>query len=194
MKVISAQFVKSIRGTDPILKSPGIKIALVGRSNVGKSSLINSISGRKSLAFSSSKPGKTREMNFYQINNNFYLIDLPGYGYAKVRAKLQEKLGKLLVWFLTNKEDRPDGVVLVVDSKTGLSELDTEMIKLLKDEEYQFVVVANKIDRANQKEVSRIEKQLTEEGVIYFKHSSKKVDNNSQLLDDILYNLVNERV
>lgn len=194
MKIDSAKFVKSIRGTDPILEDKIPKIAFVGRSNVGKSSFINSICQRKSLAFSSSKPGKTREMNFYLINNSFYLIDLPGYGYAKVRAKLQEKLGKLLIWYLTEQEFKPEGVIMIVDSKTGLSEHDREMISLLKEYKYHFVVVANKVDRATQAEIAKIKKELSESEVEYYLYSSKEVDNKSNFSDQVLYNLVSERI
>ena len=91
MKVTSAEFVKGIRGTDEITTADRPQVAFVGRSNVGKSSLINALTGNKGLARASDKPGKTSEINYFDINKKFYLVDLPGYGFATGSIKDREK-------------------------------------------------------------------------------------------------------
>jgi GTP-binding protein len=185
MKIISAKFVKGISGTDPILLEKKQKIAIVGRSNVGKSSLINSLVNRKGLAQSSSTPGKTQKLNFYLINDNYYFIDLPGYGFASVKPKAREKLGKLLVWFLTEESHKPEAVILVVDSNTGFSNLDLAMVDLLNEYKYNFFVVLNKSDKLNQKEKSKILKEAEERGVTYLLYSSKDNKMRDELLNKI---------
>lgn len=146
-QVKTAVFVKGVIGTDPILKTGFPQVAFVGRSNVGKSSLINSLTNRKRLAQSSSQPGKTRQINFYLINDDLYLTDLPGYGFAKIKEKGREKLRKLILWYLGSGEARPKVVVHIVDALVGATEFDTEMIEVLRAERYPVIVVANKIDR-----------------------------------------------
>ena len=116
MNITSASFVTGIIGTDPILKEKHPQIAFVGRSNVGKSSVINSLVMRKDLVKSSSMPGKTREINFFLINKAFYFVDLPGYGFARMGAKGAEKIRKLILWYLGSGEARVKLVVLIIDS------------------------------------------------------------------------------
>jgi GTP-binding protein len=96
MEIKKADFVKSIRGTDKYLEDDFLQLAFYGRSNVGKSSSINAILNRKKLVKSSSTPGKTKELNLFEINEKFYIIDTPGYGYAKISEKEREKLRKLI--------------------------------------------------------------------------------------------------
>ena len=91
MNITSAEFVKGIRGTDEILTDGVPNIAFIGRSNVGKSSILNSLTGKKALARVGEKPGKTTEINFFLINRTHYFVDLPGYGYATGGAKEREK-------------------------------------------------------------------------------------------------------
>ncbi|OHA84690.1 MAG: ribosome biogenesis GTP-binding protein YsxC [Candidatus Yonathbacteria bacterium RIFOXYC1_FULL_52_10] len=149
LQIKTAEFAKGIIGTDPILKAPFPQVAFVGRSNVGKSSLINSFTGRKKLAQSSSQPGKTRQINFFLINDAFYLTDLPGYGFAKIKEKGREKLRKLILWYLGSGEARPKAVVHIVDASVGATEFDLEMIALLRAERYPVVIVANKADKVS---------------------------------------------
>lgn len=185
MKIISAKFVKGIAGTDPILLEKKQKIAFVGRSNVGKSSLINSIVGRKGLAQSSSTPGKTQRLNFYLVNDSYYLIDLPGYGFASVKPKAREKLGKLLVWFLTEESHKPEAVVLAVDAKTGFSNLDLAMLDLLNDYNYNYFVVLNKSDKLNQKEKGKILKDAHGLGINHLLYSTKDNKMRDELVNKI---------
>jgi GTP-binding protein len=146
-------------------------VAFVGRSNVGKSSVINSLVMRKDLVKSSSMPGKTREINFFFINKKFYFVDLPGYGFARMGAKGAEKIRKLILWYLGSGEARIRLVVLIVDSVVKPMDHDREMADILRAENIPFVVVANKIDRLNQTEkahsLKAIESSLGAEVVPY---------------------------
>jgi GTP-binding protein len=147
MKITSAQFIKSIRGTDPITQDGIPQIAFVGRSNVGKSSLINALVGKKDLVKVGDKPGKTKEVNFFLVNHKYYLVDLPGYGFAAADPKEREKLKKLIAWYLVSSEIRPHLVVLVIDAKVGLTAFDEQMISVLIGEKHPYIVAVNKADK-----------------------------------------------
>ena len=114
MKIISSELEQIAAIISQYPKSDLKEIAFAGRSNVGKSSFINAVINRKNLARTSSKPGKTRTVNFYKINNEFRLVDLPGYGYAQVSKSEKEKWGKIIETYLTNRGNLCD-VILVVD-------------------------------------------------------------------------------
>lgn len=186
MNITSATFVKGILGTDPILKEKHPQVAFVGRSNVGKSSVINSLVMRKDLVKSSSMPGKTREINFFFINKKCYFVDLPGYGFARMGAKGAEKIRKLILWYLGSGEARVHLVVLIVDSVVKPMPYDKEMTDILRAENIPFVVVANKIDRLNQTESSHnlkaIESQL---GAEVFPYSARTHYGREKLLETI---------
>lgn len=186
MNITSATFVKGILGTDLILKEKYPHVAFVGRSNVGKSSVINSLVMRKDLVKSSSMPGKTREINFFFINKKFYFVDLPGYGFARMGAKGAEKIRKLILWYLGSGEARVHLVVLIVDSVVKPMPYDKEMTDILRAENIPFVVVANKIDRLNQTERSHnlkaIESQL---GATVLPYSARTHYGREELLETI---------
>lgn len=152
MEIKSATFVKGIIGTDPILGDRYPQIAFVGRSNVGKSSVINSLLLRKDLVKSSSTPGKTKEINFFFVNKMYYFVDLPGYGFARMGAKGAEKIRKLILWYLSSGEAKVQLVVLIVDLGVKPMPYDKEMTDILRAENINFVVVGNKVDRLNQTE------------------------------------------
>ena len=154
MKVISAEFVKGIGGTDEILGDPIPHIAFIGRSNVGKSSILNALVGKKELARVGVKPGKTIEINFFLINKTHYFVDLPGYGYAAASQKDREKLRKHIVWYFTSGEAHPQKVVLILDSSAGLTKFDEQMIEVLKEQKHPYLLVVNKVDKLSQKELS----------------------------------------
>jgi GTP-binding protein len=154
MKVASAEFIKGIRGTDPIAYDGVPQIAFVGRSNVGKSSLIAALTHNKGLVKVSNAPGKTREINFFLIQKKWYLVDLPGYGYARVSPTEKEKLKKLIIWYLTDSGIRPQRVVLVLDSRVGITTFDQQMLEILRDHKHPFSIVANKIDKLTQRELA----------------------------------------
>lgn len=153
MKVLSAEFIKGIRGTDPISYDGVTQVAFVGRSNVGKSSLIAAVLNNRALIKISNRPGKTTEINYFLINKKFYLVDLPGYGYAQVNPKEKEKLQKLIIWYLTKSEIRPKKVVLVIDTRVGITNFDLQMIQILREEGHSFIVAANKIDKLSKLEL-----------------------------------------
>lgn len=151
--ITDAQFVRGVVGSHNLLVDEKPQVAFVGRSNVGKSSVLNALTGRRGLVHSSSTPGKTQQINFFLINDAIYFVDLPGYGYAKTGVKAREKLRRLILWYLISAEAPVTLVVVIVDAKAGLRPFDHEMIAVLRDHAHPFVVVANKIDKLNQKEL-----------------------------------------
>jgi GTP-binding protein len=155
MKVRSSEFVKGIRGTDPIVTASQPQFAFVGRSNVGKSSLINALCNKRELVKVSHKPGKTTEINYFLINGDTYFVDLPGYGYAKVGPEEKEKIIKLIIWYLTDSGAKPKKVALILDVKVGITEFDQQMIQILTEQQHPFILVANKTDKLNQKELAK---------------------------------------
>lgn len=160
MDIISAEFVKGIRGTDKILYDGKMQIAFVGRSNVGKSSLINSLVNRNNLARSSSQPGKTIRLDFFLINNKWYFVDLPGYGFARFSKEKHEDIRKMMLWYLEYSEVKNRKVVLIIDVNVGITEFDKEMIRILTDHAIDFVIAANKIDKLKMGEKEKQLKQV----------------------------------
>jgi GTP-binding protein len=154
MRVSSSVFIKGIRGTDPIVTDGKAQVAFVGRSNVGKSSLINALCNKNGLVKVSRKPGKTTEINYFLINDGFYFVDLPGYGYAKVGPEEKEKIIKLIIWYLTDSGAKPTKVALILDVKVGITEFDRQMIEILTEHNHSFILVANKTDKLTQKELA----------------------------------------
>lgn len=126
---------------------------VVGRSNVGKSSFINTIMNRKNLARTSSRPGKTQTLNFYFVNKDFYLVDVPGYGYANTNKKKQLKFGKMIEEYIENRENLKE-VFLIVDFRHKPTKDDLIMYDFLKYYNLKVVVVATKTDKVsnNQKQ------------------------------------------
>lgn len=139
------------------------EIAFAGKSNVGKSSLINALVNRKALARTSSQPGKTQTINFYNVENKLYFVDLPGYGFAKVSKSLREKWGKFIESYLTKREQLKQ-VVLLVDIRHEPSENDKMMYDWICHYQENVLVVATKADKIKrsqiQKQVSSIRKAL----------------------------------
>lgn len=158
MKILKAEFVKGVIGDDYGLADSLPHIAFFGRSNAGKSSVINSLASRKNLVRTSKVPGKTREAGFFRINDSFYLVDFPGYGYARRSVSERNKMIKRIFWYIEHSEARPKAVFLIVDIKIGLTDFDRDMIKALKENKHQVVIVANKIDKLSK---STVEKQLS---------------------------------
>src|SRR5690625_3684683 len=122
------------------------EIALAGRSNVGKSSFINKMINRKSLVRTSAKPGKTQTLNFYSINDAFYFVDVPGYGYAKVSKKEREKWGQMMEEYFETR-DVLKLVVLIVDSRHDPTKDDLQMAEYLDYLELPLLVIATKLDK-----------------------------------------------
>ena len=122
------------------------EVAFLGRSNVGKSSLINVYLGRKNLAKTSSTPGKTRALFFYLVNDAYYLVDLPGYGFARVSKSLREDWGHLIESYLNNRQQLK-GLVHIVDIRHSPTADDKQMAEWLKYNDYPFITVATKADK-----------------------------------------------
>lgn len=184
----SARFIKGIKGSDPILHDGIPQIAFVGRSNAGKSSVINALLGRNTLARTSVRPGKTMEINFYLVNERFYFVDIPGYGYARAGLAGRIKLKKFIEWYLASGEARPVCVVLITDIKAGLLESDAEIIALLRAEGYPYIIVANKADTLNQKETAHqiAEIKRTNDEMEIILHSARTKRGTDALLARIL--------
>lgn len=152
MKIESAQFVKGVMGTDSIFDDGIPQVAFIGRSNAGKSSVINSLVNQKDLAKTSSFPGRTQKINIFLINNSLYFVDLPGYGYAKLPEKLKNSLKAMVNWyfFVSNYEQKK--IVLIIDASVGPTRDDLDMLYSLEDYRKNVIVVANKIDKIKKSE------------------------------------------
>ncbi len=146
MRVNSAEFVVGAVATADRPSDGRPEVAFAGRSNVGKSSLINRLVQRKSLARTSSTPGKTQQLNYYCINGELYLVDLPGYGYVRGGVGLRQQLGKITESYLEDREELR-AVVQLVDARHGPTELDMLMIEWLQTRLKPFLLVFTKSDK-----------------------------------------------
>ena len=135
------------------------EVLIVGKSNVGKSSLINRLCTKKSLAYTSSKPGHTRLLNYYNIDNAFYLVDAPGYGFAKGGIDLDRLFGTMMDEYFTDNEHLKL-VLLLIDSRREFGENDLEILDYLKNTKIPCFVVITKVDKVNQKGKSELLKRL----------------------------------
>jgi GTP-binding protein len=189
MEIKQSEFITSAVTKAQYPMDDKAEIAFVGRSNVGKSSIINSITNRKGLAKVSGTPGKTRLINFFLINNNFYLVDLPGYGYAKVSKGEKEGWGKIIETYLLNRPQLKV-VVLLVDCRHKPSYDDILMYKWIKYYGHETIVVATKKDKLTKNEILKSEKLIKEtfeldknERVMFF--SSLNREGRENLIDTI---------
>ena len=138
------------------------EIVLVGKSNVGKSSFINTMINRKKLARTSSEPGKTRQINFYNIDDKFYFVDLPGYGYSKMSKKEQTQVGKFIEEYLFNR-DEISLIIFLVDIRHSPSENDKLMYNYIISSKIPFIILANKADKIAITKVDSATKNLQKE-------------------------------
>ena len=188
MKILKAEFVKGVIGDNYSLRDNLPQIAFFGRSNAGKSSVINSLVDKKDFVKVSKIPGKTREANFFRINNSFYFIDFPGYGYAKCSIKDRNKIIKRIFWYIKYSNVRPKVIFLIIDAKVGLTVLDYEMIKILEKNKHQVIIVANKIDKlgkiATEKQLSFIQKETPYISVLAY--SAKTKEGKDELIEKIM--------
>jgi GTP-binding protein len=134
-------------------------IALAGRSNVGKSSLLNRLVGQKNMAKVSSTPGKTRALNFFLVNDTFYLVDLPGYGYAQVSKTIKATWGELIEQFLV-KAEHLAGLVLLIDSRRDPTDEDMQMLAWLAQRKLACMTVVTKSDKVNRDQLGRKVRQV----------------------------------
>lgn len=146
MKVNEASLVISAVSKKQYPKDQLAEIALAGRSNVGKSSFINRLIQRRSLARTSSKPGKTQTLNFYKINDRFYFVDVPGYGYAKVSKQERNKWGTMMEEYFEERKDL-SCLVLITDIRHKPTREDQQMYAYIKHLQIPAIVIATKVDK-----------------------------------------------
>ncbi|MDE7265996.1 MAG: ribosome biogenesis GTP-binding protein YihA/YsxC [Lachnospiraceae bacterium] len=159
IKNVSLETVIGVTSKIPENRMP--EIAFAGKSNVGKSSLINALMNRKSLARTSAQPGKTQTINFYNINNALYFVDLPGYGYAKVSLEAKEKWGKMVEKYL-RKSRQLKAVFLLIDIRHEPSANDRQMYQWILSNGYQPIIIATKMDKLNRSQLQKHVKMVRE--------------------------------
>ena len=159
IKSINLETVCGITSTLPENRKP--EVAFAGKSNVGKSSLINALMNRKSYARISATPGKTQTINFYNINDRLYLVDLPGYGYAKVSEKEKAQWGRMIERYLHGSAQLR-AVFLLIDIRHEPSANDRMMYKWVVEQGYQPVIIATKLDKIKRSQVQKHVKMLKE--------------------------------
>lgn len=191
IKNVSLDIVCGVTSKIPDTGRP--EIAFAGKSNVGKSSLINALMNRKSLARTSSQPGKTQTINFYNINESMYLVDLPGYGFAKVSQSEKEKWGKMIEKYL-HQSKVLQAVFLLIDIRHEPSANDKQMYHWILSNGFHPIIIATKLDKINR---SQIDKQLklirnglqVEKGTIIIPFSSETKQGREEiyaLIDQLL--------
>lgn len=152
IKSVELEIVCGVTSKLPLTDKP--EIAFAGKSNVGKSSLINGLMNRKSLARISGQPGKTQTINFYNINNRMYLVDLPGYGYAKVSVAEKEKWGKMIENYL-HASKQLKAVFLLIDIRHEPSANDKQMYEWIVYQGYEPIIIATKLDKIKRSQVAK---------------------------------------
>ena len=191
MHIKSADFITSAVNISGLPTDGLPEIMFCGRSNVGKSSIINLLANRKSLARTSSTPGKTQTLNIYLLNKQFYFVDVPGYGYAATGKALRNTFGKMIETYVKKREELKLAFLLV-DSRHKPSEDDCLMFEFLKPYVENIVVIATKCDKLNAKEKAQSKKviketlKLTEFDTLIYASSLKRIG-----IDDI-YNKIEE--
>ncbi|WP_123054419.1 ribosome biogenesis GTP-binding protein YihA/YsxC [Clostridium sp. JN-1] len=187
MEIKQAEFITSAVSPSQYPKDNKIEIAFVGRSNVGKSSLINTLTNRRKLVKVSSTPGKTRLVNFFLINNNFYFVDLPGYGYAKVSKSEKQNWGKVIETYL-NQREQLKRIILLVDCRHKPTQDDITMYNWIRYYGYDYTIVATKADKLKRSELAKNLKIIRESLNVdpedkVFTFSSLKKQGKEELLD-----------
>ena len=177
MNIQSARFIKSIVAKDPTLEDGKPQIVFIGRSNVGKSSTINAILNRKDLSKVSSSPGRTAQINLFLINESFYFVDLPGYGYAKKSKQERTELQELINWYLFGQNYKHKKIILIIDAFTGPSADDFEILEAMEAEKLPVIIIANKIDKIKpslQKSYKQeLQEMFPEQKIIYYSTKTK---------------------
>ena len=163
------------------------EVAFAGKSNVGKSSMINALLNRKSLARTSSQPGKTQTINFYNVNDAMYLVDLPGYGYAKVSEQEKAKWGKMIENYLHSSKQLK-AVFLLIDIRHEPSGNDKMMYEWICNQGYEPVIIATKLDKINRSQIQKHVKMIKEglqvvKGTIVIPYSAQTKQGREEIYD-----------
>lgn len=165
-----ADFVKGVVAMDGLPPADRLEICFAGRSNVGKSSLINALTGRKNLARASNTPGRTQEINFFTLGESHYVVDLPGYGYAEAPVAVVEKWQKLLKAYLSGRVSLRRAFVLI-DTRHGIKAVDDEIMTLLDQSAVTFQIVMTKADKVKEagrdKILAQVRKALSKHPAAY---------------------------
>ncbi|WP_380056606.1 ribosome biogenesis GTP-binding protein YihA/YsxC [Falsihalocynthiibacter sp. SS001] len=160
------EFLKGVVAMDGMPSGDRLEVCFAGRSNVGKSSLINAVTGRKALARASNTPGRTQEINFFTASDSHYLVDLPGYGYANAPVKIVEKWQRLLKAYLSGRANLRRAFVLI-DARHGVKAVDQEIMALLDRSAVTFQCVMTKIDKPK---AAELEKNIAQVQAALSKH------------------------
>ena len=181
-----AEFVRAAARREDFLRDPLPQFAFAGRSNVGKSSVINRLAGRKNLAYVGASPGKTTQINYFRVDGRAYLVDLPGYGYAKVSKAEKERWGRLMESYFQDEAGLITLGVLIVDIRHKPTDNDVVMHNWFRDSSCPEIVVANKLDKLKKSQVEpaldliRQTLQLTDRDVL-LPFSAEKGDGRGEL-------------
>ncbi|MBP6125301.1 MAG: YihA family ribosome biogenesis GTP-binding protein [Leptotrichiaceae bacterium] len=187
MVIKKSDFVKSAVHEEDYPEVKGLEFSFIGRSNVGKSSLINSLTGRRSLARTSKTPGRTQLINYFIINDEVYFVDLPGYGFAKVPETVKRNWGKTIETYLMSKRDKV--VFLLLDLRRVPSTEDTDMLKWLEYYNIEYYIVFTKADKLSNnekfKQLKEIRKKLVFKNEDVFFYSALKGTGKEELTEFI---------
>jgi GTP-binding protein len=188
MKIVKAEFLISSAKLSQVPEVKCPEYAFIGRSNVGKSSLINMLVNNKNLAKTSSRPGKTQLINHFTINDSWYLVDLPGYGYAKTSKKVKAQFQELIDDYLLHRQELTNLFVLI-DSRLEPQKIDLEFMEWMGEEGIPFSIVFTKIDKLKDNELNKNLKvyrkkmlETWEEMPVFFTTSSEKSIGREELL------------
>jgi len=189
MEIKKAEFIISCPSKNTLPQGGFPEVAFVGRSNVGKSSLINTLTNIKKLARVSNTPGRTRLINYFLINEEIYFVDLPGYGYAKVSKEQRKSWGKIIEEYMLNSKNLKV-MILLVDSRHKPSDDDILMYKFIKHYNYRVLVIATKCDKLKKNDISKNKKIILdtlelEQGDKLLLFSSLKKSGKEELIDCI---------
>ena len=185
MKIKTSTTARTVFSAKELVADDSKKIAFIGRSNVGKSSLINKLLNRKNLARTSSRPGKTVSVNYYLINDTFHFVDLPGYGYAKISKQESQRVKSLIGQFFTSVRNLKL-IVILIDSRRGFSDPDIEILSQFIDKNFKILTVLTKSDKIGSSKLVNQKTNLQNKfGLKVISFTIKSNNNREEILNNI---------